>query len=158
MNLKQTIHHFVLTQPHLEKLDFFIVRQDGIVLYEHSELDAQIAGALISGVWQASHALMSLLPMTSEKEYRFSFDTSHQGVYILNFKMLKQDFYLGLLFKEEMNPAVVKNKMRDFVNKLEFFVNKQNSMEPTSDVRKSYLFSTLEDREIDALFSFAGGE
>ncbi len=158
MNLKQTIHHFVNTQTQLDNLDFFIVRQDGIVLYEHSMLDAQIAGALISGVWHASHALMSLLPLTSEKEYRLSFDTSNQGVYILNFKMVGQDFYLGLLFKEEINPAMLKNKLRDFVTKLEFFVNKQNSVIEKSDVRKSYLFSNLEDREIDALFSFAGGE
>ncbi|MFZ4712962.1 MAG: hypothetical protein ACOYL6_04600 [Bacteriovoracaceae bacterium] len=158
MNLNQVISQFFAQDETTKKLDFVVVRNDGIVVYEQTKLDGQTAGVLISGIWQASHALMGLLPSKTETEYRLSFDTADQGVYILSIKLLQKDFYVGLFYQDQVNPAQVKNKMRDLCSKLEFFVNKQKATSTRTDVRKSYLFSAIEDREMDALFSFAGGE
>jgi hypothetical protein len=158
MNLNKLIEEFFLQDESSRKLDFVVVRNDGIVVYGQTKVDLQTAGALISGVWQASHALSELLPEKKGTDYRFSFDTSNQGIYVVSINLWQKDFCVGLFYQDQINPGQIKNKMRDLCTKLEFFVNKQKSSGPERDVRKSYLFSSIDDREMDALFSFAGRE
>lgn len=159
-NLPDLFRQFFYQDQTLIDYHFFISRNDGILLYQNSENNlAATAGALTSGVWQAAESLSKLFSLNSQQEFRLSFDSSEQGLYVLKFQFFKQDFYLSVLFHNETNPGLLKAKARQMLVDLEIFLNKQNAARTNNkllDVRKSYLFSEITDREMDALFSTTG--
>lgn len=159
-NLPDLFRQFFYQDQTLIDFHFFIARNDGILLYQNSARElAAPAGALTCGLWQAAESLSKIFSLNSQDEFRLSFDSSEQGLYVLKFNFNHQDFYFGLLFQEEANPGMLKAKTRQMLVSLEKFLNKQNVASINNkllDVRKSYLFSEITDREMDALFSTTG--
>jgi len=142
------------------------LRDDGVLLYSNQSEDGlQAVGALMSGAWQAAHALMNIVPdyEVSQDVLRFSFDTASSGVYILPLDLGVKKIFLGMIFKEELNPAFLKNKMRGLTQELsEFFISHEEMYDVEKEVKKemskkdNFLFSEISDEEIDNLFSFNG--
>lgn len=159
-NLPDLFRDFFYQDQTLIDFHFFITRQDGILIYENSSRElAAPAGALTCGLWQAAEALSKLFSLNGKDEFRLSFDSTDQGIYVLKFYLNQSEFYLAVLFQHEVNPGFLKAKTRQMLVKLENYLNKQNvanNRNKLFDVRKSYLFSEITDREMDALFSSTG--
>lgn len=142
----------------LDRFSVFVCRQDGVILYKRDGIGLSVShasvGALLGGVWQAASTLASFLPENEKKEiFRLSFDTSSTGVYILPFQMKKDDYYLGLLYNDEMNPGFIKNRLRDLMMRLEEHLSEIS--EETKDP-KDLLFENITDDEIEAMFASTG--
>lgn len=149
----------------LNRYSFFLIRQDGVVLYHNNNLGNHLSkssiGALLGGVWQASKALSDFIPSKKEDEiFRLSFDTSSQGIYILPIKVYDEELFLGLIYFDEVNPGLIKSKIRDMATsfteymhfELKNYVNKQPTK--TAKNKNDYLFDDITDDEMDKLFSF----
>jgi hypothetical protein len=148
----------------INRYSFFLIRQDGVVLYHNNDLGNSLSkssiGALLGGVWQASKALSEFIPKNENDEiFRLSFDTSSQGIYIIPIKVYDEELFLGLIYFDEVNPGLVKNKIRDMANSLSEYLHfelksqlnkKSSSKKPESD----FLFQDITDAEMDKLFSF----
>ena len=136
---------------------FFVFREDGIPMYVKSDLgrdvDNNAIGALMGGSWQAAKALASFLPHDEEPRYfRFSFDTSDRGVYILPFSVGDTKFIFGGIFFDEVNPGLMKSQMRQILEKLNTYVK---GVRPSMKKKKEdFLFNDITDQEVDQLFSF----
>ncbi len=145
----------------LNKYSFFLIRQDGVILYQNKKsksADAHSIGALLSGVWQASHALTSFLPdskKSTEIDFRLSFDTSSEGIYIVPVDIKIEKFFLGLIYSNEVNPGQVKAKIRDMGLSLsEFLLMEKIETKKNSATKKNeLLFDDITDAEMDRLFS-----
>jgi hypothetical protein len=139
-----------------DTLTISFVRDDGIVLFSNfpNELDGRSIGALVGGVWQAAKSLASFASDQESLDFRFSYDTSSDGITILPLKYGSHHFFLCGIYKEEMNPAVLKQKLRVLQGKLERFILEQS--EQNQDNRSGYLFDYITDEEMDNLFSVTG--
>jgi len=147
-----------LSDGALDRFSVFVCRQDGVILYKKDGIGLSVShasvGALLGGVWQAASTLASFLPENEKREiFRLSFDTSSTGVYILPFQMKKEDFYLGLLYNDEMNPGFIKNRLRDLMMRLEDHLSEIS--EETKE-QKELLFENITDDEIEAIFASTG--
>lgn len=157
----------------LEACALFICRHDGVLVHSKSfELpyDPQALGALMGGLWQAAKALTECLPQQPTDFFRMSFDTSSKGLYALPIQLASQEYYLGALFFEEVNPGMVKSIIRKLSIDLENYLKEnlsgpknRSTKESTdslnasdSDNNKNFLFNDISDDEMDHLFSFAG--
>lgn len=148
----------------LNRFSFFLIRQDGVILYQNKKdlkINAHSIGALLGGVWQASNALTEFIPgKKRELEFRLSFDTSSEGIYIVPVDFEAEKLYLGLIYYNEVNPGLLKSKMRDIANSLSLYLNmeKANHKSEKNIVVKKFedrLFDDITDDEIDHMFSFA---
>lgn len=151
----------------LNRYSFFLIRQDGVVLYHNNNLGNSLSkssiGALLGGVWQASKALSDFIPEKSNDEiFRLSFDTSSQGIYILPIKVYEEELFLGLIYYNEVNPGLIKNKIRDMASsfteymhfELKNNLNKSNKEKVSKESKDDFLFQDITDAEMDKLFSF----
>ena len=146
----------------LKNSSLFLVRQDGVMVYHQNGLgdkvDSRSIGALLGGVWQAAQALSSFIPNRQSLEaFKLSFDTSSQGLYVQPIEVYRDQYYLGLLYSEELNPAMIKSKLRilalNFVKVLE--ENIELASEEELKIDDDYLFKNITDEEMDKLFRFA---
>lgn len=148
----------------IDRYSFFLIRQDGVVLYHNNDLGNSLSkssiGALLGGVWQASKALSEFIPKNDNQDmFRLSFDTSSQGIYILPIKVYDEELFLGLIYFDEVNPGLIKNKIRDMANSLSeylhFELENQLSKKTKTNTKKSdFLFENISDAEMDKLFQF----
>ncbi|MDD4974439.1 MAG: hypothetical protein PHY93_08800 [Bacteriovorax sp.] len=149
----------------LNRYSFFLIRYDGVVLYHNNNLGNSLSkssiGALLGGVWQAARALADFIPKKESKEgYRLSFDTSSQGVYIVPITIGVEELYLGLIYHDEVNPGLIKNKMREMATSFgEFLEQELKESFGKNQVRtkenNDFLFGDITDSEMDRLFAFA---
>ncbi len=153
----------------LNRYSFFLIRHDGVVLYHNNNLADSLSkssiGALLGGVWQAARALADFIPKKEFKEgYRLSFDTSAQGIYIVPITVSTEEFYLGLIYHDEVNPGFIKNKIREMATSFgeyleqelkESFEKKQTQKDTTANGKNDFLFGDITDSEMDRLFAFA---
>ncbi|MBL7665458.1 MAG: hypothetical protein JNM93_10030 [Bacteriovoracaceae bacterium] len=132
----------------------FITRRDGHLLFTNQKnMDAHSAGALISGVWQAAHALGHYIPgFKMDDYYRLSFDTSSKGLYIFPFLVQKDDYYFGITYSGKVNPGQLKMQVQNLASKLETFAQNNMKKFKTKD-REGFLFKEITDAEMDRLFS-----
>ena len=137
---------------------FFVFREDGIPMFIKStlakEIDSNAIGALMGGSWQAARALSSFLPHEENNTgiFRFSFDTSDRGVYILPFSVDDAKFIFGGIFYDEVNPGLMKSRMRQTLEKLNTYVK---GVKPSIKKKnEDFLFNDITDQEVDQLFSF----
>lgn len=150
----------------INRFSFFMIRSDGVVLYHNNNLANSLSkssiGALLSGVWQASKALSEFIPKEEAKEgYRLSFDTSSQGIYIVPISTDVEELYLGLIYHDEVNPGLIKNKMREMATSFGEFLNQElkdhkDHLAKTNKAfdKSDYLFGDISDAEMDRLFAF----
>ena len=138
---------------------FFVCRNDGVILYYHGHdenINRDSVGALVGGLWQAGSTVIDLFGKEKEPmSFRLSFDTSSSGIHILPFNVLNDHYFMGLYFSEQMNPALLKNKMRMIMEELRTsFIDFSHSYDKVEADEKQ-LFNNITDDEIDNLFSFA---
>lgn len=150
-----------LTSGTLNRFSVFVCRQDGVILFKKDGIGLKVnhssVGALLGGVWQAASTLASFLPNKANREpFRLSFDTSSTGVYILPFEMGKTDYYMGLLYFDEVNPGFIKNRLRDLLMRLEDYLTSAKKMDSDPENEESLLFENITDDEIEKLFSNSG--
>jgi hypothetical protein len=138
----------------LKSCGLFVFREDGIPLYgNYEKLDRNSMGALMAGSWQAARALSNFIPKNGKDEiFRFSFDTSDRGIYILPFSIKKSSFIFGGIFHSEINPGQVKSRMRQILEKL--LIEIDTVVEDITPKKEKFLFNEISDREMDKLFSF----
>jgi hypothetical protein len=137
----------------------FVTREDGIMIYDSvQDQTSTSVSALVSGVWQASEALMDLAhPNQNVMEFRLGFDTSSQGIYLFPFKLMGKRYFLGAIYQNCVNPGQLKRQVamiKEEMDRLfqEIPVKANNKV----NRREGYLFQEITDEEIDRLFS-AGG-
>ncbi len=143
----------------LNRFSFFLIRQDGVILYQNKKdkkINTHSIGALLGGVWQASHALSEFVPTKSrEVDYRLSFDTSSEGIYIVPVDVESEKFYLGLIYFNEVNPGFLKSKIRDIATSLTEYLLMQKTVKKEILKVEKPLFENITDAEMDRIFSFA---
>lgn len=138
----------------------FVTREDGITVYDSvQDKTTTSISALVSGVWQASEALMGLVKdETNPQEFRLGFDTSAQGIFLLPFKLEGKRYFLGAIYSDCMNPGHLKRQVSLIKEEMDRLfeaaapVAKMN----TNQDRGEYLFSNITDEEMDRLFSLGG--
>lgn len=140
-----------------------LIRQDGQVLYhdlpsKEQNFGASI-GALVGGAWQAASTLGSYISQTREDIFRFSFDTSDQGIYVLPVRVEKEVFYLGALYINSQNPGLLKQQLRSLALRLQAYLLKNTYKPKSKNLKNSsteFLFNNISDADMDRLFSFEG--
>jgi hypothetical protein len=141
----------------------FLCRSDGVLIYqnhfEDDNLDKDSIGVLMGGVWQAAKALVDFIPEedSSLKQgdfFRLSFDTSSRGVYILPFSIHKSEYYIGVIYFDEVNPAPIKAGMRKMLHQLEDYLEESPPNTRQDDNNSKNLFKDISDKEMDNIFSF----
>lgn len=144
------------------KARLFVTREDGITIYDSvQDQTTSAVSALVSGVWQASEALMGLVhPEQNVMEFRLGFDTSSQGVYLFPFSLSGKRYFLGAIYNDCLNPGQLKRKValiKEEMDKL-FSLEGETIPEQTtkSTAREGFLFKEITDEEMDRLFSVGG--
>lgn len=139
----------------------FVTREDGITIYDSVQNQTTTSvSALVSGVWQASEALMGLAhPSQNIMEFRLAFDTSSQGIYLFPFTLSGKRYFLGAIYQDCLNPGLLKRQMAMIKEEMDrLFQDEQVDVvkNHSSKSREGFLFQEITDEEIDRLFS-AGG-
>lgn len=139
-----------------KSLTLSFVREDGIILYSSfpNEIEAKSIGALVGGVWQAARSLASFASDQDVIDFRLSFDTSSDGVAIYPIEHDDQYYFLCGIYKDELNPAVTKQKLRILQGKLSEYLSE--NLEQSSVERDGFLFDEISDEEMDSLFTVTG--
>ena len=155
MNLSTIIKQFFIEND-FDKLaqKTAVVRNDGIVLFSNSKdfKESSSIGALVGGLWQAAQSLNTIVSGDSDVlEFRLSFDTSNQGIYILPFTINKKEYYICAIYNEVNNPALLKRNLRNIKNNLSDFLKEY--CVTTEENKADYLFQNITDEEMDNLFA-----
>lgn len=144
------------------KARLFVTREDGITIFDSvQDQTTTSVAALVSGLWQASEALMGLAhPDQDVMEFRLGFDTSSQGIYLFPFKLEGKRFFLGAIYKECLNPGQLKRQVALIKEEMDRLFVEIPSVKATPKVkttdREGYLFKDISDEEINRLFSVGG--
>lgn len=161
MNLNKLVKRF-FEESEYQKIaeKIVVIRRDGINIYSNinNNFEASSMGALIGGVWQAAQALSELTDKNQKVlEYRLSFDTSSNGLYILPLVVANESYFLGAVYQDKNNPAKLKQHLRMLKDNLELYLSDFcNETEVNNEKRDGYLFNSITDDEMDNLFSFDG--
>ncbi|HXH31757.1 MAG TPA: hypothetical protein VNJ01_13160 [Bacteriovoracaceae bacterium] len=145
----------------------FVTREDGITIYDSvQDATTTSVSALVSGVWQASEALMGLVNKSQDvMDFRLGFDTSSQGIYLFPFQLFEKRYFLGAIYHECLNPAQLKRQVAVIKEELEKVLREEKPKDdnpgppklPKQDSnREGFLFQEITDEEIDRLFSVGG--
>ncbi len=165
-NFPKLVQDFFLEHADINQLrssSLFLCRQDGVPIYSNKGLGHDVneasIGALLGGIWQAANALAKFIPSYEDSDvYRLSFDTSSKGIYIVPTIVDGQDYYLGLIYFDEVNPGFVKSRLRDlsyrFIDYMESRVEKVTQIK--TDQEAAFLFNDISDDEMDQLFTISG--
>jgi len=143
------------------KARLFATREDGITIYDsvQNQTTASVS-ALVSGVWQASEALMILAQPTDDvMEFRLAFDTSSQGMFLFPFTYQDKRYFLGAIYQDCLNPGQLKRQVALIKEELDRFFLEEPQTTKTKSIsneRQGFLFKDISDAEIDRLFSLGG--
>lgn len=159
--MKQTVTQKIQTllSPKLNEINarLFVTREDGITIYDSIQNNTTTSvAALVSGLWQASEALMGLVhPKNDVMEFRLGFDTSSDGIYLFPFELYGKRYFLGAIYRDCLSPGVLKRQIANL--KVEVEANFA-SFEPKklTTKREGYLFQDITDAEMDRLFALGG--
>lgn len=142
------------------KARLFVTREDGITIYDsvQNQTTTSVA-ALVSGVWQASEALMGLVhPGQDVLEFRLGFDTSSQGLYLFPFTLGGKRYFLGSIYHDCVNPGQLKRQVALIKEEMERLFEDEIIEAPIKKMngRDGFLFQDISDEEIDRLFRVSG--
>ena len=141
------------------KARLFVTREDGITIYDSVQNNTTTSvAALVSGVWQASEALMNLVYKQNEvMDFRLGFDTSSQGIYLFPFSLAGKRYFLGAIYSDCLNPGQLKRQIAMIKEEMvRLFEAEPLPQKPIMSTRSGYLFQDISDAEIDRLFSLGG--
>jgi hypothetical protein len=141
----------------------FVTRDDGITIYDsvQNQTTTSVA-ALVSGVWQASEALMGLVNKDSDVlEFRMGFDTASQGIFLVPLQISGKRYFLGAIYTGQMNPGQLKRRVAMLKEEfaLAFATSvmvKPRMLRASREAREGFLFKDISDEEIDRLFAPGG--
>ena len=143
----------------------FVTRDDGITIYDsvQNQTTTSVA-ALVSGVWQASEALMGLVNSDSDiLDFRLGFDTSAQGIFLVPLELLGKRYFLGAIYTDLVNPGQLKRRVAmikdEFDRNFELTPKPLKRIMPKTAVietRDEFLFKDISDEEMDRLFNLGG--
>lgn len=138
----------------------FVTREDGITVYDSvQDQTTTSVAALVSGVWQASEALMGLVRNNQNPmDFRLGFDTSSEGIYLFPFELEEKRYFLGAIYQDCLNPGQLKRKISMIKEEMDtlFAQLPKTKTNKTSAAREGYLFTEISDEEIDRLFGVRG--
>lgn len=151
----------LILEPKLSGINarLFVTRDDGITIYDSVQNNTTTSvAALVSGVWQASEALMDLVHKPNEvMEFRLGFDTSSQGIFLFPFLLTGKKYFLGALYNDCLNPGQLKRQIALIKEEMErIFINEPIPKKAIMSTREGYLFQDISDAEIDRIFSLGG--
>ena len=141
------------------KARLIVTRDDGITIYDSVQnYTTTSVAALVSGVWQASEALMNLVNEENQiMDFRLGFDTSSQGIYLYPLSLSGKKYFLGAIYGECLNPGQLKRQIAVIKDEMEtFFAAAPASKKVVVSSREGYLFQDISDTEMDRLFSLGG--
>lgn len=142
------------------KARLFVSREDGITIYDSIQNQTTTSvSALVSGVWQASEALMGIAdPGSNVMDFRFAFDTSSQGIYLFPLSVGGKRYFLGALYQDCVNPGQLKRQVAMIKEEMDRLLQDEPIPAKTkpSAGREGYLFQEISDEEMDRLFSVGG--
>lgn len=152
MNLNSQIKKFFEENDYHRLADnILVLRNDGIVVFSTDKNEDLSLGALVAGVWQAAQALSSSVSTNHAfSDFRLSFDSSSDGVYVVPMTLVENDYYLCSIYQGEQNPGKLKRNIRLVAANLELFL--KDHKDEVRSHREGYLFSDITDAEIDRLF------
>jgi hypothetical protein len=163
MNLSEKIKSVLDHKKSGISARIFLSREDGITIYDSIQNQTTSSvSALVSGVWQASEALVGLTnPNQDILEFRLGFDTSSQGILLLPLLLSGKKYFLGAIYKECLNPGQLKRQLvmiKEEMNLIFFeapslIKSKIHQTKTNSDQREGFLFQEISDDEIDRLFT-----
>ena len=146
-----------LAKSNFGECSLFLCRKDGGVLYKYgpivNDIDPDSICVLMSGAWQAAETVskMASRKMKLDGLFRFSFDTSSSGIYILPLDINSKKYYLGAIFYNQINPAILKNELK----KLLFsFQSEILNFDEEEVKNQSFLFGNITDKEMNDIFTF----
>lgn len=103
--MEELIHGFFKEYADLRGLKdaaIIITRRDGVPLYAHKGYSAkwsvQTASALVGGMWQAAETLTQFIPLNDKEEFRFSYETSTRGIFIVELMGDFDSLYLTYMY------------------------------------------------------------
>ena len=136
----------------------FVTREDGITIYDSVQNNTTTSvAALVSGVWQASEALMNLVYKQNQvMDFRLAFDTSAQGIYLFPFLLSGKRYFLGAIYSDCLNPGQLKRQIAMIKEEMEVVFQAEPTKKVVTVSRQGYLFQDISDEEIDRLFSLGG--
>lgn len=151
----------MILDPKLAGLNarLFVTREDGITIYDSvQDNTTNSVAALVSGVWQASEALMNMVTkQDQEMEFRLGFDTSSQGIYLFPFALSGKRYFLGAIYNDCLNPGQLKRQIAMIKEEMHIlFEAEPLPKKSIVTTRQGYLFQDISDEEIDRLFSLGG--
>jgi hypothetical protein len=151
----------LILEPKLDGINarLFVTREDGITIYDSIQNNTTTSvAALVSGVWQASEALMGLVYKQSDvMDFRLGFDTSSQGIFLFPFSLSGKRYFLGAIYNECLNPGQLKRQIALIKEEMErLFINEPIPKKSVVSKRQDFLFQDISDAEIDRLFSLGG--
>lgn len=138
----------------------FVTREDGITVYDsvQNQTTTSVA-ALVSGVWQASEALMGLVRQNNNiMEFRLGFDTSSEGIYLFPFELEGKRYFLGAIYQDCLNPGQLKRRIALIKDEMDLLFSQlpTTKTSKSSSGREGFLFQEISDEEIDRLFGVRG--
>jgi len=153
-----------LLEPKKATVDarLFVTRDDGITIYDSVQNQSTTSvAALVSGVWQASEALMGLVNSQADVlDFRLGFDTSSQGIFLVPLEISGKRYFFGAIYTDQVNPGQLKRKIAMMKDELDATFEKlPQKVKPRSAVieaREGFLFKDISDEEIDRLFAPGG--
>ncbi len=151
----------LILEPKLDGINarLFVTREDGITIYDSIQNNTTTSvAALVSGVWQASEALMGLVYKQSDvMDFRLGFDTSSQGIFLFPFSLSGKRYFLGAIYNDCLNPGQLKRQITLIKEEMErLFINEPIPKKSVVSKRQDFLFQDISDAEIDRLFSLGG--
>jgi hypothetical protein len=160
LNVTEKIKHLLEPKKKTLKARLFVTREDGVTIYDSVQNDTTASvSALVSGVWQASEALVTMAhPHKDVMEFRFAFDTSSHGIYLFPFNVNGKRYFLGALYLDCINPGHLKHqisKVKEEVDRC-FFEQPNAQLTDKDTKREGFLFTDISDEEIDRLFGPGG--
>lgn len=156
INLIKTLIGEVKLPMTLSNHSVFIVRVDGVILFSNEKgvlkKSADHIGALVAGLWQAAEMTQKLLGNEDQSiDYRLGFDSTESGLFILPINRDNELFLIGTIYSEMNNPAVLKNNLRQYRDKLEFY-----ELEEQCSNDSKVLFENITDDEMNKIFEGVG--
>lgn len=164
MSLNQQINH--LYDRHVEDIKhhhIFITRDDATIVFTNKKHTGSQA-SLVAAAWQAVSELKKINNLQEEsKDFRLSFDIADQGVYVLCFRFLDQNYFATMIYKNVTNPALHKRKFKESLGHIFKDLSqakdsmRKSSREISQDSSK-FLFQNISDDELDKVFSELRGD
>ena len=153
--VKKSFSYFFNHLPQALKLRderIYILRRDGIIIHQTKESsDQEAVGALMVGAWESTNALKQGLSDSLEARLNLEFSSS-SGISIHSFFFGEEDYLLGCIYQDQLNPGKLKMNLKQLAVSLSSQV-----LESKKGKSKEKLFENITDQEIDKIFSGIGG-